>query len=171
MTEKKNFSDKSQIFGKAAPWYTFGREIEALFRDDPDVNVEVNDYCWDIKLYVDNAEKAEALTQIMPTKKMFGNITVTISVIPANLNNESKIDLFQKAFKGNPVLSYICPSTTSFAANYVVFQNKVVQFFDDNLGDVNGNTSTLYEDIARDVFEDCDGIFFCTDKPKTEFKF
>jgi len=48
---------------------------------------------------------------------------------------------------------------------YVLFKNKVVQYFIDNIGDYNGMKSTLYEDIARDIFEDVDGVFFCTALP------
>jgi len=31
------------------------------------------------------------------------------------------------------------------------------------LNDIYGNTSTLYQDIAAEVFEDQPGIFYCTD--------
>jgi len=48
--------------------------------------------------------------------------------------------------------------------DYVVFRNEVVQFFNDEMGDPNGLKSTLYQDIAKDVFADKDGIFFCTEQ-------
>ena len=47
--------------------------------------------------------------------------------------------------------------------HYVVFKNRVVQYWSDNLGDINGNTSTLYENIARDVFGETDNVCFNTD--------
>jgi hypothetical protein len=43
-----------------------------------------------------------------------------------------------------------------------VFEKKVVQFFNDQLDDINGNKSTLYQDIAKDVFEKHEGVYFCT---------
>lgn len=48
---------------------------------------------------------------------------------------------------------------------YVVFKNCVVQFFNDNLNDIYGNISTLYQDIAREIFADAEweGVFYCTD--------
>lgn len=49
---------------------------------------------------------------------------------------------------------------------FIVFQNKVVQYWNDDLGDINGNCSTLYQTVAKDVFGDVEGIFFCTDTPK-----
>jgi len=46
--------------------------------------------------------------------------------------------------------------------NHVVFENKVVQYFNDQLDDPYGVKSALYEDLARDVFEDSEGVFFNT---------
>lgn len=47
---------------------------------------------------------------------------------------------------------------------YIVFKNKVVQFWNDDLSDIYGNRSTLYQDIAKEIFGESSGIFFCTDK-------
>lgn len=55
-----------------------------------------------------------------------------------------------------------------FDLTYVVFEAKVVQFFNDDIGDINGIKSTLYEDIAEEVFEKKEGIYFCTNKDVTE---
>lgn len=53
------------------------------------------------------------------------------------------------------------------AFTYVVFKNCVVQFFNDNLNDPHGVVSTLYENIADEIFKDIqfpnDGVAFCTD--------
>lgn len=56
-----------------------------------------------------------------------------------------------------------------FAINsftYVVFEKEVVQYWNDNLADYNGLTSTLYQDLAKEIFEDAnlDGVYFCTDE-------
>lgn len=149
----------------SAPWITFYNEIKALFKEDPAVKAELDEDARAIKLYVDGEEKADALTQLLPAEKTFGNITVKVKVIPANKVNASKISIFQKAFEGNPALSFVQAGTDGlFDLNYVVFKKEVVQFWNDDLGDLNGLVSTLYEDIARDVFGDVDGIYFCTDK-------
>ena len=37
----------------------------------------------------------------------------------------------------------------------------MVQFFADNLADINGNRSTLFETIAAEVIP-LDGVFYCT---------
>ena len=74
-------------------------------------------------------------------------------------------EVYMDAFEGNPALSYIVRGSLPMVDMnvYVVFKNKVVQYFNDNLMDINGFCSTLYENIARDIFEKMDGVFYCTD--------
>ena len=151
----------------AAPWITFYHEMEAMFGGDPEIRVELDDSDEDemiIKLYVDNQTKAEALEKLLPMEKKFGNVSVYIEVIPSN-EEDSKVRLFQKAFENNPAFKFIysVDGVGLFPANYVVFENKVVQFFNDELNDIHGNKSTLYQEIAKDIFENHEGIYFCTD--------
>ena len=151
----------------SSPWMTYFNKYKALFGDDPEINVAFDEETKIIKLYVNGDDKAEALSKILPSEKVFGNVVVKISVVPANALNVSKVDVFQKAFAGNPALSYIKSVKNGlYDASYVVFSNKVVQFFNDELSDVNGFCSTLYQNIAKDIFEDTQGIFFCTDVPR-----
>ena len=149
----------------AAPWISFYREIEAMFKEDEQVHPVYDEENNVVKLYVENQEKAEALEKILPDHRTFGNVTVTITVIPANKLTEVRDTWFRKAFEGNPAVSYITTITDVFnnPITYVVFKNKVVQYYNDDLGDVHGNRSTLYQEIAKEIFEDHEGIFFCTD--------
>lgn len=149
----------------ASPWISFYREIEAMFKEDEQVHPVYDEENNVVKLYVENQEKAEALEKILPDHRTFGNVTVTVTVIPANKLAEVRDTWFRKAFEGNPAVSYITTITDVFnnPITYVVFKNKVVQYYNDDLGDVHGNRSTLYQDIAKEIFEDHEGIFFCTD--------
>ena len=87
---------------------------------------------------------------------------MTLSIIidcPAISNRAfpTNKELFEVAFKGNPAFAYVvCPSEDIYwvPATYVVFKNCVVQFFNDNLNDCHGLLSTLYQDIAAEIFED-----------------
>lgn len=153
----------------SAPWVLYYREINELFNPDPNVRVEYDDKEKTITLYVEGQEKATAITHILPQKKTYGNVTLTIRIVPSNKNMNEE-DYIAKAFEGNPVFSYIykvpIEVTQSNPMTYVAFQNKVVQYYGDNLHDPHGNVSTLYEIIARDVIGESDGVFFCTDRPK-----
>ena len=154
----------SEKIKMSPPWYNFYREMMALFGEDPDINVVFDEDNNVIKLYVENHDKADALEQILPKEKEFGNITVCIEVIPKN-KEMGKADLYRKAFEGNPAYSFTATvdGIMTNPLHYVVFKNRVVQYWSDNLGDINGNTSTLYENIARDVFGETDNVCFNTD--------
>ena len=148
----------------SAPWVEFYREVEAMFNEDPAINTEYDEENLTIVLRVEGQEKADALTQLLPKWKSFGNVTIRILVLPANDMGDPRIKLFQKAFEGSPAFRYTASADDAgFSADYVVFAKKVVQFFNDDLSDAHGMKTTLYEDIAKDIFEDVAGIFFCTD--------
>ena len=149
----------------SAPWVIFYREIESLFREDPEVRVIYDEDNNIVKLYVDNSDKAYALAELLPKEKIFGSVTLSIDVIPANGLTSTSVPLLTAAFKGNSALSYIKTIRGIFTNDltYVVFRNTVVQYFNDSLADVNGMCSTLYQEIAKDIFEEQEGIFYCTD--------
>lgn len=154
----------------SSPWVTYYKKIEALFAQDDDVKVIYDESENTVKLLVDGTDKANALSQLMPSEKVFGNVTLKICVVPANTMNDSKIGLFKKAFEGNKSISKIKSTTDgTFDFNYIVFNREVVQFPNDDISDINGNYSTLYQEIAKDVFENHEGIYFCTEG--TSFRF
>ena len=154
--------------GLSAPWNTYYKQVKALFSEDKEIKVIFDQDSFAIKLYVDNDEKADALAKILPMEKSFGNVTVKVIVVPANAKlTESRASLVEKAFKGNPAVSSIVAVEGIFSnpINYVAFVPKVVQFFNDDLGDIHGNCSTLYQDLAKEVIGQEGGIYFCTDVP------
>lgn len=150
------------------PWIIYYREIEEMFKFDPEVRVLYNNDEYEVRLYVENAEKAEALSALIPREKEFGNITMKVNVVPANEVNSSideRSELFKKAFKGNGALSYITDirGVLGYDITYIVFKRTVVQYFNDDISDANGNCSTLYQEIAKHIFGEDTGVFFCTD--------
>ena len=149
----------------SSPWVTYYRELNELFRRDDEINIIYDDETNIIKMYVESPEKADALSQLLPTEKQFGNVTLAIEIIPANKLLRTKATDFAAAFKGNPAVSDIrtvnYPGFGEFT--YVLFQNRVVQYFNDDFGDINGLRSTLYQDIAKRVLVNTEGLFFCTD--------
>ena len=155
-------------FSLSPPWIIFYGEIEAFFKEDQEVTVTYNDKGFkdfEVKLYVNNREKADALYKLLPKEKKFGDVTMKIIVVPVIKSVESKIELFRKAFNGNNAVSCIESGSDVITScfNYILFTNEVVQYFTDDIGDPHGITSTLYQDIAKDIFDEHEGIFFCTD--------
>ena len=147
----------------SAPWKILWKKMTALFGEDPDIELLYNDGDKVITLRVQNSSKADALAKILPAEKSFGNVTVRINVVPAN-DEDAAISVYQKAFDGNPAFSYAEEvEAAGFKATYVVFEKEVVQIPADNLGDINGNISALFQDIANEVIANHNGVFFCTD--------
>ena len=172
------------------PWITYVNKIKALFGNDPDVNIvydDVNDNvsALTLKLYVANEKKAKAIYLLLPDEEDFGNVCLTIDVFPPNSSEpfmfsvfeedfsdefSSDKELFDCAFNRNPIYAFT-KEITGFFSNiltYVVFKNRVVQFFNDNLNDIHGLVSTLYQDVASEVFDEYknvahSSIFFNTD--------
>jgi len=165
--KEKKLEDKIHL---SAPWVTLYREFEAMFGEDPDIKLEYvagdgNDPI--IKMYVDGQDKAAAIEQLLKPTHDFGGVSVSVEVIPANIP-QTKAGLYRQAFEGNPAFSFAATAEGIFTnpVTYVVFKNKVVQFWNDDLGDVNGNETTLFECIAPNLFEGGDGVSFCTDTPE-----
>ena len=125
---------------------------------------ETNNLWQNLKCFRPGWYSTEKQTQC---SKEFGNVTVQIVVIPSNnLLQSSPDDLFRRAFYYNDAVTSveITKDIPGFPClTYVIFAKEVVQYFTDNLGDYYGITSTLYQDIAKDIFVNTEGVYFCTD--------
>lgn len=160
---KKDEVEKEVKAELSPPWIEHARKIYALFGSDPQINVVYDPQGPKIKLYVTDMAKAQALAELLPESKQFGGVTLSITVVPPNV--ETNPDFLAAAFKGNPAFKEVVHIGDVFSnpVNYVVLANRVVQYFNDDLGSVDGVHSTLYEDLARDIFEGNDGVMFCTE--------
>ena len=159
------------------PWITYVNKLQALFDGDPLIAFNIdyqNENGPTVALSCNNGDKVAALTKLLPTEKKFGNITLHIIVdgTPSNRAFTTTKELFEVAFSKNPAFAYaITPAQEGYVwmpMTYVVFKNCVVQFFNDNLNDCHGIISTLYENIADEIFEEFKeitgaAVFFNTD--------
>lgn len=146
------------------PWQTYAHEVKALFDGDPQVKVIFDQNELVLKLFVENPAKADALGRILPAEKDFGNVKVQLQVIPAdNGKEESFASDVKTAFEGNRGLEYIRDCVTPFGEmHYVVLTPRIVQFYNDDMSDVNGNRTMILQDVARDVIGNRNGVYFCT---------
>ena len=155
-------------FNMMSPWAEYLNQIDAFFKEDDDVRVEYDNEAMVIKIYVDGAAKAEALSKLLPTSKKFGNVEIKVNIIPANPLDTSRIGLFKKAFEGNRAVADIetISDISSNDFNFIIFKPEVVQYYNDDLSDFNGICSTLYQDLAKELFGETEGVYFCTEKIK-----
>ena len=156
------------------PWITYTNMLEALFDGDPliafNIGEDEDGPC--VTLAVGGrGDKATAIRKLLPEEKKFGNVTLKINVDGTFSNRAfvSPKELFEVAFENNPAFAYcVAPVDEGYFFVdfvYVVFKNCVVQFFNDNLNDAHGLLSTLYQDIAAEIFADANlpQVHYCTD--------
>ena len=150
----------------SAPWTTYVNEVTALLDGDPEIAINYDNSIPALVVATNNGDKAAALRKLLPEERVFGNITLKISVDGPTPNRVfvTNEELLKTAFTRNPALSFVQAIDGIVGGfTYVVFKNCVVQFFNDNLGDIHGIASTLYEDIARDVFVPIPSVVYNTD--------
>ena len=166
-----------------SPWVEYYRQVEALFKEDPFVDVVYDDSKTALNLYVsENTTKAGviagAIRTLLPETKEFGNVNLYINVYP---NNEDVFTSMFKSIDKNVIESAFTRNAAVIGIKtvylqgkpftYVIFKREVVQYFTDDIGDIHGIHSTLYQNIANGVLNDHPGIFFCTDTQNGDLPF
>lgn len=155
--------------GLSSPWMELFRKIEAMFKEDEAVNVSMNNDTKVITLNVSGTTKTKAIRQLLPESVPYGNITVKIEVNEVDDFDASDIlKVYKQAFAGNG--AFVTTAVNEILGmKFVVFAKEVVQYFNDDLGDVHGLRSTLYQEIAKEIFTNpsiTDDVHFCTDNSK-----
>ena len=153
----------------SAPWTTYYREIQCMFKYDPEVDVQFDEENGVINLQVLDGAKADVLKTMLPEQKTFGNVSVTVNITHIRPNMEAPkecaSELMQIAFDKNEAVASI-ETVKDLAGRelvFVVFKADVVSFFNDDLTDINGYAHMLYQDIARELFTVPVGVNFCTE--------
>lgn len=160
----------------SSPWVMYYRKLSAFFKEDPEVRITYDEIEQEIKLYVYNAEKAVALENLLPSEQVFGNVTLYVAIVPAN---KTTFDSVKAASSINSIIAneiiHICFNNKAVVdikvvdgimtnrMTFVIFRKEVVQWFSDDISDYHGIHSTLYQDLAKEIFGNIDGVFFCTD--------
>lgn len=147
-----------------SPWVIYSKKVQAFFKKDKQIQCVYDNDTPELKFFVDDARKADAVSKLFPTEKTFGNVTLKITVIPANTEKNERVELIKDALKDNPIVDHINTTTLigGEEVTYVSFEKEVVQFFDDDLTDENGYCSTLYQELAKDIFGESGEVYFCT---------
>ena len=145
------------------PWTTYYRELVELFKKDKEIFIEFDEDKNEIEITTTKYEKSLALKKVLPCEKDFGGVKLKINVVYKEPKMDA-INAFKELAINNPVFkyTYVFPTSANPIA-YVVFAKEVVQYWNDDMSDPHGITSTLYENLAREVFSENPGIIFSTD--------
>ena len=146
------------------PWQTFFSKLDAMFGLDPEIKTVFDEDNMIAKLIVDNPAKVEALAKLLPSEKVYGNVRLKISVIPSE-KARGVAQLYKTVFNGNPVFENAVDIDLDGAPklSYVIFKAKIIQYFNDNIADAYGNTTTLCQEIAKEIFPQKEGVYYCTE--------
>lgn len=167
------------------PWVLYYKKLTALFDEDKTIRIIFDEDNMEIKIYTYLEKKSKALSFLLPNNVSFGDVDLKITVVPVNMEddnptfnttikkfNTEDITTCQAAitilFEPDTVIGNQHVKNTKLVLNpygeflYVIFKKEVIQYYEDNISDFYGNKSTLCEDIAREVFKDIEGVFFCT---------
>ena len=159
---------KEEYIKLAAPWNAYVRKVKALFGKDPQIKIVYDESTMRLVLYVDDTSKREALRLLLPRKREFGNVVLDVTVMASTtMGYSSKETLLRAAFRDNPVFKdadTVDPDGCSNSFTYISFKNETVQLWNDNLSDVHGLETTLYQDIAREVLDLPGGVYCCTEE-------
>lgn len=163
--------EKEMIVKLSPPWYTYHRKVQALFMKDPQVHIkdlaELSGGNYSYMILVEDKAKAEAIKAILPQQVEMGAITIHAAVLGPDEDNaaparKSEIELYNTAFSGNPIFEKtLSTSYGLFAVSYCIFKKEVIQFWNDDLSDYQGNYNGLAADIARELLKS-ENISFCT---------
>ena len=156
------------------PWVLYYKKLNALFDEDNDILVIYNEDEMEVKLYCTDEDKSEALSFLLPNTVSFGSVELKITIIPSNKEENGYVEGYNITIKKSNIASHVLfdgnghveeiktVSTPFGDFTYVIFKKEVIQYFEDNLSDFYGNCSTLCETIAKEIFKDIEGVFFCT---------
>ena len=162
----------------SAPWDEYYEQVMALFGGDPEVHIIFDEEKKDLKLYVESTTKAEALQHLFPVEKEWGGVKMTITIVPPNYDKSafkvvkngemSSTEIIEYAFAKNPHFKSTIHVDLPFWGGfvYVMFKNEVLQYYADNISDPDGIKSVLAQDIAKEIFETVDGVYYCTSTKK-----
>lgn len=163
--------EKEKIVKLSPPWYTYHRKVQALFMRDPQVHMkdlaQISGGNYSYMILVDDKAKAEAIKEILPQRVEMGGITIHADILGPDedivaLTKKSELEIYNTAFSGNPVFEKtLSTSYGPFAASYCIFKKEVIQFWNDDLSDYQGNYNGLAADIARELLKS-EHISFCT---------
>lgn len=146
----------------SSPWVEYYHKLCTLFSHDPEVHPTMTNDPAEITLRVDNQVKADALAKLLPAEMTWGNVTVPVKVVPAN--EGTKANLLRNALHGNGAVSEIDDYETVYGDyTCVMFVPIVAQYYNDNMRDPNGITTTIYQELAKEIFGEDMGVVYCTE--------
>lgn len=160
------------VWALSPPQYSLWRQVNASIGASPLVKVEemreIDDGHYEIDVHGVTADISTALAAVLNLEYNFGGIEVKINVLnpdgsatvnPLASRNASSADevrgYFEKALRGNSYIRRILDGGRGGfdSAFWVECKKKIIQFWNDNIGDYYGNDVYIAADVFRTVMQ------------------
>jgi len=164
----------------SSPWDNHYKMVYQLLSRDPEIRVssdltEPTEGCYNFNILSNNTAKLKALRKVLRTNITFGNVILRMTFIDTNnaqnLGDDKEgeviptIDDWNTAFTGNELFCQIkTVGKGLYTLNYAIFAHEIVDYFSDDLTDINGYAHMLPAQIAKEIcrFVDDLNILVCT---------
>lgn len=165
-----------------APWVDHYKKVYQLLSPDPELTVskdlkEVTEGCYNFYIISANGEKLDALRKVLRTNITFNTVILRMTFIHTDIGeleaNDGPVipteEDWEKAFTGNPLFCRIVKAGKGlFDMGYAVFAHEIIDYFSDDLSDINGYSHLLPATIVKEVCRFVEGgadLMPCTDMP------
>lgn len=138
-------------FKRLPPWAIRYYELEALFGDDDDLIISLDDETHTATIMSENYTKLDALAQVLK----LDNNGLHIELVCTGVSN-TYARTIQNVFEGNPHFDNVRIATevgTGFKHVITTFKDETIQYNADNRFVPGGYETTLAEKIVKDLFK------------------
>ena len=154
------------------PWDGHMNMLASFFKGDDRVRVGggTNNRVGTIEVF--DTKMYAALEQVLRKRLRFGNVTLTINLVPANGMKKPKGEMTDLAalkyvLSKNPAFAkFITRKTELGASVYCLFRPVVLMWYNDNLCSPWKQSASVYELEAQTVFKDEIGVSYATEPPR-----
>ena len=154
----------------SAPWIAYAHKVIAAFEKDPDVTVDIGDAdvsggFLTIEIICKNYVKYLALQEILKRPEPISNVRIDMVFTYSGTERDKQISLYETALGGNPYFNSVIqlsdPREETVKYTFALFNNEIVQYFDDDISDYYGCNNMVPEDLFREVLKDDPEIRMC----------
>lgn len=165
-----NDQDKEGAPTISAPWIAYAHKVIAAFGDDPEIAVDIGDAdvsegFLTIEIICTNYVKYKALQEIVNAPDEISGVRIDMRFTYTGTDRDKRTSLYEAALRGNPYFNSVIqlsdPRDENVKYTFALFNNEVVQYFDDDISDYYGCNNMVPEDLFREILKDDPEIRLC----------
>lgn len=154
----------------SAPWITYAHKVNAVLSADPDITVDIGDAdvsggFLTIEIISTDYIKYLALQEILNQPEPISGVRIDLRFTYTGTDRDRRISMLKAALSGNryfnSVLQTSDPRDETVKYTFALFNNEIVQYFNDDISDYYGCDNMVPEDLFREILKDDPEIRLC----------